>query len=105
MIMVQVGGEYSLGVAGIKYDHAIKALSSWRSDQPFHVGVLPRAPRGNDNLLDAQTRDSPAECFSIYIASRSRTRYLGGRSQGKASTICCAVHCVFRRKVTGVSDG
>ncbi len=66
MVMVQVTGENPSGVACIQYDHMIKALPSQRSDQPFNVGILPGAPRSDENLFDAQTRDPPAKCFSIY---------------------------------------
>lgn len=66
MVIVQVAGENSSGVACIQYDYMIKAVASQRSDQPFDVGILPRTPQRAQNLFDAQTPNAPAECFPIY---------------------------------------
>jgi hypothetical protein len=39
-------------MALVQDDHVIQAFAADTLDQPFDVGVLPRTPRGDDNLLD-----------------------------------------------------
>ena len=65
MVIVQIVGENSSGMAGIHDDDLIKALASERSDQPFDVRILPRTSRRAQHLFDAQARHAPTKGFPI----------------------------------------
>lgn len=54
MIVLEVVAEKASQVAFTEDDHVIEALTPDAADDSLHEGALPRAPRGGENLLDAQ---------------------------------------------------
>jgi len=73
-------------------DDMVEAIAPHRADEPFHEGILPRTVGCREDFLDPQALHSVPEALAVDLA-RSRRRYDGAVSFGKASTICWAVHC------------
>src|SRR3954452_7178876 len=72
-------------------DDVIQTLAAKRTSEPFDIGPLPGRSRCGKHLFDADgfyLIDEVLPEDSI----RSRSRYWGALSQGKASRSCWAVH-------------
>jgi hypothetical protein len=52
MIIVELLLKEPLEAAFAQHDHMIQALAADAPDQPFHVGILPWALRGDDHFCD-----------------------------------------------------
>src|SRR2546427_4833575 len=52
-------------MTGAQNNDVVQTLPSYRSDQPLGVGILPRALRCREDLLDAQRLQPTADCISI----------------------------------------
>ena len=85
----------------VEDDHVVETLTSNGADHPFDKWILPRGARCGKYLLYPETVDATIEVRSVGLVwSRSRTRYRGAVSHGKALTICCAVHSAEGCSVT-----
>ncbi len=82
----------------------IQALPSNRPDQPFNRGVLPRALGRSQEFVNAYPFGISRN-FCPYAPSRSRSKYFGALSQGKASKSCRAVHSAVGLAVTAKCTG
>src|ERR1700674_1128358 len=45
-------------MAFAEYDDVVEAVAADTADQAFNVGILPRTPRGTEDLLDAHAPDA-----------------------------------------------
>ncbi len=63
----------------------IQALAAKGADDPLDQGVLPGPERGDADLADPHPFDATREVLTV-VPSRSRRRYFGAVSSGKAST-------------------
>jgi hypothetical protein len=64
MVVVEVGSERPPEMALAEYDDVVEAVAADAADQAFNVGILPRTPRGGENLFDAHAFDAPLEWVS-----------------------------------------
>jgi hypothetical protein len=51
-IIGEVAGQDSAEVPLAEHEDIVQRLAPDRTDEPFREGVLPRAPRGGEDLLD-----------------------------------------------------
>ena len=56
----------------VKNDHVIETLAANATNHPFDVRILPWRARRGPNLVDAESRDAPAEVRSIDSISVSQ---------------------------------
>ena len=52
MVISEIAGQNAVEVSLAEDDNVIQALAPDRADEPFREGILPRAVRGRENLLD-----------------------------------------------------
>src|SRR5436309_111120 len=76
-----------------------QTLASYRPNDAFDISTLPRRSRSAENFVDAHDLDLLPELLSV-DPSRSRSKYFGAVSNGKASSSCCAVHWAVGWAVT-----
>jgi hypothetical protein len=90
VIVHEVPSPHAAPVALAEHDQMVETLASDGADEPFHEGILPRTPGAvrTSSMPKPFTRRRQG---SPKIRLRSRSRYAGAVSSGKASTICCAV--------------
>ena len=80
-------------------DDVIQTLAAKGTNEPFDIGPLPRRSRCGQHLFDAHGLHLISE-VPPESRSRSRSRYGGALSQGKASRSCWAVHSAVAWTVT-----
>jgi hypothetical protein len=54
IVIGHVGAQEPAEVAFIEHEDVVEALAAQGPDQTFDIGILPRRPRGDPHLLDAQ---------------------------------------------------
>src|SRR5215475_2182280 len=57
MVIAEIVGEDAAEVSLVEDEHVIQTLAPDRAGEPFREGVLPRALRRREDLLDAQALD------------------------------------------------
>ena len=65
MIILEVVGQEALEVALVEAHHLIQAFPLDAPDQALGNRILPRAPRGGEDLLDAQVHDAPLRSLNL----------------------------------------
>ena len=65
VVIVEVIAKDSAQVPLVENYHVIEALSANRSDNTFHIRVLPGRSRRCDDLVYAQVLDTPLHLFAI----------------------------------------
>jgi hypothetical protein len=69
VVVGHVLGERPLEMPCIQHDDVIQTFAAETANEPFDVGLLPRAPRGNDDFFDAHVVDPLAKwCIIDAIA-------------------------------------
>ena len=80
------------------HNNVIQALAANRTDQTFHIGILPRRSRSRDHVFDSHALYEGNDCSSENRISIPNQ--ILRASHGNASRICCAVHSSRGRSVT-----
>src|SRR5881409_3049888 len=70
MVIGKIRGEEALQMLCAEHDHVIETLAADTPDEPFHVGILPRRPRGDHHLcnpymLDPLPKGGPVDAIPI----------------------------------------
>ncbi len=72
VIVVDVLSQDSPEVPLVEDDHVVETLAANATNHPFDVRILPWRARRRPNLVDAESRDAPAELRSIDSISVSQ---------------------------------
>ena len=72
VIVVDVLSQDSPEVPFVEDDHVVETLAANATNHPFDVRILPWRARRRPNLVDAESRDAPAEVRSIDSISVSQ---------------------------------
>lgn len=64
------GSKHTAQMLLVPHDHIVETLPAHATDEPFHIGTLPRAARRNLHFFDAPVADSllkirAVECVPI----------------------------------------
>ena len=99
MIVVDISPHETYQMALIQDDDVVEEIATAGADPPLGHAVLPGASNCGANRSYAQTLYG-LQRLTLKVCSRSRIRYLGAESNGKASRICCATQAVVGCRVT-----
>ncbi len=94
MVVVEVAGQEAPEVALAEDHHMVQALPPDAADHPLGIRILPGAPRGSQDLVDAQARDAPLKSLAIHgiaVAEQVRGRRIPGK--GLEELLCCPLPC------------
>ncbi len=86
-------------MALVQYDDVVKASSFYGTGQALDVRVLPGTSWGCQHFFDAEAAHSIAELGAVDVIAVAE-QVLGAVLNGKASTICWAVHWLVGFAVT-----
>src|SRR5678815_2958020 len=80
-------------------DEVVDTFATDRANEPLCVTILPWRAGCNWSVSDSHGAKAPLEHLTVAL-SRSRIRYFGTHSHGKASVTCRAIHSSVGREVT-----
>lgn len=99
VVVAEVPSQDTLQVLLIEHDDVIQALPPDAADQLFRIRILPGALGGDHHLPDPRAMDTVLETTAIDATSILQ-QVAGHLTQGKASTICWAIHSAVGCSVT-----
>jgi hypothetical protein len=62
MVIAEVAGKDAMQVSLAEDEHVIQALAADRTDEPFREGILPRAVRRGEDLIDPMPLTRTRNC-------------------------------------------
>jgi hypothetical protein len=65
VVVGKIGSENAVQVVLAEDDYMIETLSPYRAYKTFRIGILPRAARRCEHLLDAHAFDTTVELFTV----------------------------------------